>query len=405
MAGIKILIILAVMILILSRKKPLFMAMVAAIILTGFLFVGNIVDFLKYLGLGCVASSTIEILVIVFLIIVLERCMDANDHMKRILSGLQGLFKSRRVAVASVAAFIGIVPSMGGALLSAPLIEQACKGADVKPEYKAYANFYYRHIAEMVLPTYATNLLAVQLSGISINVFIKTMLPFSVLFILLGLPTLKHIPNDFTAQTQNPLAKINALKDLVFGIWPIFAILLAVLVLQMSVWLATLIVLAILVIKNQQWQPWVLGRLVTGALKKQKFLLPSVLSVFLFKEVLVRSGAIDAITPFFFKLPIPEFLVMFILAFIISYLTGLMMTVMAICIPLAAAMAGGSIEMPMLMLLVMASAVGNMITPTHICLPLSVEYFNTSLGKVIKLLLPPMLITGALSILAYIIMV
>jgi len=53
----------------------------------------------------------------------------------------------------------------------------------------------------------------------------------------------------------------------------------------------------------------------------------------------------------------------------------------------------------------MASAVGNMITPTHICLPLNVEYFNTSLGKVIKLLLPPMLITGALSILAYIIMV
>jgi uncharacterized protein len=45
-------------------------------------------------------------------------------------------------------AFLGFLPSLGGAIFSAPLVEAAGKPYDLSPERKTAINYWFRHVWE-----------------------------------------------------------------------------------------------------------------------------------------------------------------------------------------------------------------------------------------------------------------
>lgn len=121
----KLIIVFVIMMILLWRKTPLVYVVVGASIVLAFLFGTDIIGFLNIAWDATKDPSTIEIEVILALIMILEHILRKQGYLERMLNSLTKLIKDRRIVMAIIPAFIGLMPSAGGALFSAPLVEQA----------------------------------------------------------------------------------------------------------------------------------------------------------------------------------------------------------------------------------------------------------------------------------------
>ena len=185
MDGIKLIIIFLVILFLLIRKQQLAVAMLVAIGLLGLFYTIPLPQFLLSVYHGFIDADTIEFVLAIVFIMFLEKIFNEQGYRSRLLSSLSGLFHSRRLTIAAIPAFIGLIPSAGGAVFSAPMVEEACRGVQVAPIDQAFCTSYYRHVWEVSLPTFPGVLIAIQLSGLSLNTFILAMLPFSLLIIFI----------------------------------------------------------------------------------------------------------------------------------------------------------------------------------------------------------------------------
>ena len=84
---------------------------------------------------------------------------------------LISIFNSRRVNAMIALFIIGLLPSVGAVLIAAPIVDNA--GGDyVTLEEKTFITSYFRHISEAFLTTYASILLALNLSGVDMTYFV-----------------------------------------------------------------------------------------------------------------------------------------------------------------------------------------------------------------------------------------
>src|SRR5262245_23263268 len=83
------------------------------------------------------------------LIVGLTMVMQASGEMARLTASFKAWFRRPRVVLAALPAIIGLLPMPGGALFSAPMVEQSA-GPSMGPEDKALVNYWYRHVWECV---------------------------------------------------------------------------------------------------------------------------------------------------------------------------------------------------------------------------------------------------------------
>ena len=108
--------------------------------------------------------------------------------------------------------------------------------------------------------------------------------------------------------------------------------------------------------------------------------------IMLFRELLEYTDAISQLPALFAPLPLPNWMIFALVVFLCTVLSGAN-TMVALMYPAAfAAIPDGGAAL--LVLLNSASYMAMQMSPTHICLPIAVEYFNLSLGALIKKTLP-----------------
>ena len=61
------------------------------------------------------------------------------------------------------AMLIGLLPMIGGAMFSAPMVEEASQGLNVSRERKTFVNYWFRHSLETIFPLYPSLVLAAGL--------------------------------------------------------------------------------------------------------------------------------------------------------------------------------------------------------------------------------------------------
>jgi hypothetical protein len=117
----------------------------------------------------------------------------------------------------------------------------------------------------------------------------------------------------------------------------------------------------------------------TESLDKKLFL--NVSLILLFIQILEVTGTLSKITDALMAANLSAPILFASLAFIFGVLTGLSQGYIAMVLPLVAAMTPGNVVM---IGIVMAFGVaGQMITPTHVCILVTVEYFKSHLWKTI----------------------
>lgn len=391
----KLALIFVLILIFLGIKKPLYLVMAGASVLLGLLFAMPAADWLRVVGRSMLSPGTLEVLFIIWSVMLLEGLMGENGYLDRMMRAVDQLFRSRRVSLISMPMLIGFLPSAGGALFSAPLVDTAAQGLDLSPERKAQINVYYRHIMEIFFPTYPATIVICNIAQAPLGSFALLTLPVALLALVLGLIMVKDVRGGGKREKAGNLGR--RLSAFVLALWPFLLLLALIMVFKAEVYIACFAsLLAVMVatkMKPREFLPLV-------KTKTKWRLLLMALTVMVFKDVLLGCGAVDALPQIIAQLPIPPLVVFSLMSLFIGMITGVTFSSSAITMPLVIAALPGY-TLPMVAFIHLSSYVGCQLTPTHLCISISAEYFKANLEKVIAGYAPYYLAIYAVSYLAY----
>ena len=130
----KLVIVFGLIILLFSRHWNLGYVLLIGSALLGLLF-GLLVPEILEQGLAAALDlKTLRLVAAVLLITALGELLTEVGSMQRLVSSLQELFADRRLVLVSIPALIGLLPMPGGAMLSAPMIQEIGSGLKLSPE-------------------------------------------------------------------------------------------------------------------------------------------------------------------------------------------------------------------------------------------------------------------------------
>lgn len=308
----------------------------------------------------------------------------------RLVPAMHGLFKSRRLALALIPLIMGMLPTPGGIMLSAPMVREAGDKMGIERSRLAAINFLFRHQWESVWPLFPAVPLIQSLLGISA----LTLFCHHIALVAAGIATgtivllMFGIPPKTTDSHYEKRHILHHIKDFLHAFWPIAFT--AVLYIAFDLPPAVGILLAIfglLLLHKVPLNKW--SSIFKAGREPDMVLL--IFGALFFKLNLETGGAIGSVVDFLTSVHVPPRMLIFLLPFIVSFSTGVTMPTVAITYPFLIAFIGTGTETKMgLEVLAFAGLLAGLwLTPVHLCIALSASYFETSLMKIIsKLLLP-----------------
>lgn len=329
-------------------------------------------------------SRTYDLLFSLYFVMCLEIELRRSGTLDGMVKALNRLFKSTRVTLATMPAFLGFLPSLGGARFSAPIVETASAKMNLKPETKAAINFWFRHIFEVSSPTIPGMILACAIAGIHVSDLVLHLLWFSVAAFVIGwlvllAPLKKH--DHISSEPVSIEAKLQNIFDVVLAIAPVVVNLLLMIVFDISAAISMGIVTAAMIpILRLCGRRANLREILLGALDYK--LLGNVCLILYFIGLLTTTGALEQIVAIMTSAAIPTPVVFAILSFIIGMLTGMSQGYISMVMPIAASISFGSIDYAGLAMVF--GCAGQMITPVHLCFTISVDYFKANFFKTLK---------------------
>ncbi|MDD4869795.1 MAG: DUF401 family protein [Kiritimatiellae bacterium] len=138
-------------------------------------------------------------MLVMALIIEVDHYMTEDQNSAEIVAATQrwGGRHGRAFTLMALPAVMGLIPSPAGALFSAPFVEQASGKNEGAPEWKAAVNYWFRHLWEYWWPLYPGVIIAMSaFSMIPSWQFVSVQIPFTILAVILGYFFLvrSHIP-------------------------------------------------------------------------------------------------------------------------------------------------------------------------------------------------------------------
>jgi integral membrane protein (TIGR00529 family) len=375
------------LLLVLIRKKwDLGLVLILDTALTGLLFGMKPLEFLRQAGRAVVDPETLELLGILVFVLYLGNFLQAGGHFRQMVDALKSLVKDARLILAIPSAFIGLLPMMAGAMMGAPIVEEAARRWGLSPAWKTFLNYWFRHIWEYSWPLYMNLILASTIFEVPIARICLVQAPFTVLAASAGLVILfRHVP-----YAANPKPNGRRTTDSVRVFWSIWPIFLTV-ILMFVFGLPMLPALAAASVLSQVFSrlPWA-ERLTVFRKSVTPRIIFLTVAVMVFKRILETSGALEAIGKVVEPQGASGYLLLFAAPFTIGLLTGVNQAFVAIAFPLLVPIIGrGAPDMVLLLFAYVSGFVGILLSPAHLCLALTADYFKADLRDVYKILVWP----------------
>jgi len=296
-----------------------------------------------------------------------------------------------------IPAVIGLVPMPAGALVSATAARGLVRRLRLAPEQGTFINYWFRHIWEFSMPMYPAVITTSAILSIPLFSVVKTLSPMTALTIVLGVilsyRMLKRAPQIKREPTKNIAS--NLLK----ASWPIL-LLVTLVLLGLDAIIAFPLTLLLLAVQQRAKWPELRKAFRSGLNPKILFMLYTVM---LYKTTIESSGAAEVLISDIQAIGLPAVLTLVTLPFLIGLATGFSMAFVGVALPLLVPYIASDlgINYYALLLAYVSGMMGLFLSPLHLCLILSAEYFKANLAKVYKYLLPLCLTIEATVILIY----
>jgi len=326
---------------------------------------------------------TIKLLLALSFIRTFELILREKNVMSAMMSSVKGLFSNRRVVIISMPLLIGMLPSLGGAYFSAPMVKEATAGLKMSQEEKAFINYWFRHPWEYILPLYPGILLASAVSGIPLYSLISANLLCALVLLAMGfIYSMRNVERRspaVTTQLQMQAKRPNWLSFL-----PVTAVLLLVMLVRMELHYALLVIILSLFLVYR-YSPQEIFRVIKYGFALEVIVL--IIGIMLFKETMEASGAVKNVSTFFLEQGIPVLPILCLLPFITGLLTGHTVGFVGSTFPLLISI-GGQASLANISLAFASGFVGVLLSPVHLCLVLTRQYFKADLWGVYRKIIP-----------------
>ena len=327
-------------------------------------------------------QRTWDLLLCLYFVMCLEVELRKSGSLHGMVVTLRNIFSSNKVTLAFMPAFLGLLPSLGGARFSAPIVQEASEGIAVDDEQKSAINLWFRHIFEFSNPLMPGVILACGIANVSIGDLIDqvgwvTILCFVLGWIFLIVP-LKITDPEKATNTQHD--RTIDWKSLILAFGPIVTSFLLIVAFDVQAALAMgLVVVAFIPLYFWFKRPISVKSVFTESLDKKIFF--NVVCILYFIQLLTVIGTLDEIVNVFNNSALPQAVIIACLSFIFGVMTGMGQGYIAIVMPIVALMAPGNIVL--VGIAMVYGMAGQMVTPTHLCILVTVEYFKSRLWKTI----------------------
>ena len=335
---------------------------------------------------GATSGETLQLAAIVILVLYLGEFLQSSGAFRDMVDALKNLVRDDRLILAIPSAFIGLLPMMGGAMMGAPIVEEAARRWEVSPAWKTFYNYWFRHVWEYWWPLYLNIILAAAVFQVPIGKIGLWQGPFSLVAIGTGLAVLYRKLPRLPRERENG----GSWKDVgrvVFSIWPIVLTIVLIFVfrLNMLIALAAASVLTQVTSRGDLKSRWSVA--VRGFSLKTVWL---IVAVMVFKKILETSGALDAVVRAIPPQGLSAYALIFAAPFVIGLLTGVNQAFVAISFPLLVPIIGqGSPDMVLMTFAYVSGFCGILLSPAHLCLVLTADYFKAEMRDVYKILVWP----------------
>ncbi len=302
--------------------------------------------------------------------------------MQKMTEASQNLLNSKKFSIISMPMIIGMLPSLGGAYLSAPMVDSATKDTKMSNEEKAFVNYWYRHPWELILPLYPGIVLASVVSGVPLGELMLIHLPIVIIFFITGfLFSMKGVKNF-----ERKIVKQRLFKSL-YSFIPIVLVLLSVIIFKIDLYIALFanIILLSLWFKKGFKK---LYEIIKYGFTWDVIIL--VIGVIIFKEILQISGAVQGLAEVITQSKIPYLFVFVMLPLLTGLITGLSVGFVGSTFPIL--MHIKNIVPYEISIAFVSGYAGVLLSPLHLCLILTKEYFKADILGIYKKIIPATLI-------------
>jgi len=391
---IKIGIVFFVIIVLMYRKVSLWLTLLLATFLLGILFGLPLRKISMDVASAVVDSKTLSIIGALISILFFSNLLKETGRMNQLLEGFQSTLKDIRVVIGLLPAIIGLMPIKGGALVSAPMVVEGSDDLKLSPERRTFINYWFRHVWEYVLPTYPALVLAASLIGIPVRKLCWLNFPLMFVAILSGI-MVGYWGVRRSTKEYNNLSGRTAISVLLKNLAPLlFALFLVVGFKVKLVYAFSIAIAGMVLFFRIGWEKILKG--FKGSLEVELFL--TVAFVMGFQEVLESSQTIPIVSEALSSLGISLWLFAILVPLLVGVMTGVTYASIGIGFPILIPLFRTHPDFLNYMMLAFAGGIsGVLLSPLHLCLVLTREYFRANWKGVYRFIWFPVasvLITG-----------
>lgn len=368
-------------------------AAVFALISPSFAGVYSVLEVFKE---AIISVETISLAFGILFISILAHVMSETGQIENIIENLRGR-TPRGGIIAIIPAIFGLLPVPGGVLLSAPMVDDEGDKLEIPAQGKAFFNLWFRHIGFLIFPLAPPLLLLSREAEVAIHWIILFQIPIFIVALVTGIFILWRKTRDIGNSWKEKFEGKDPGDTLLTEIFPILiSVIIFFLLYYMTPLNLTSLVFAVpvgiassLLISKESWEESI--EMMKGGFSPDLAL--AVFGIMIFYNVVVSSGLQNNLSEMFLGsfLPLP------ILIVLISFLLGMSMGhnlgAVGLSYSILASTIGGNL--PFLVLLYTSSFLGYLISPIHLCVAVSFEFFDLDFADFYKLYIPSALIVLA----------
>jgi len=350
-------------------------------------------------------SETIELALLMTLIFMLARLMQETCAIKKLIDSLRTFF-SKGGTLGVIPAIYGLMPVPGGALFSAPMIEDEGNKFKISKDEKNFLNVWFRHIWFTIYPISSAMILICsdKFSNIDIYYLVLINIPAFIASIVIGIFYLKKFIRKNPKITDKPKKDYSGLVYILPPIMPlvVYVFLQFLNVPQIRSFLIGIIFSIALLYFIVKIKPKEYLQIIKKSITWKLAL--AIFGIMIFREMFEVSGATNIIANIIGSLPFPAIIVIITIPIILGILTGYNLGAVALSYPLVEPFfqSSGINIVGLTSIIFISSLVGYLISPIHLCNVVSSEYMKTDTTRMYKMYIPSAIVLLLIQVVAMI---
>lgn len=302
--------------------------------------------------------------------------------------GLAKALRSPKIAVMLTPAIIGLLPVAGGALMSAPIVGALSENLNFTIELSIYANVWFRHTIFMFYPLSQLLITTSAITGLPIELLALKQLPIAIFMIILGyIITFRNLKGEVSigiSEARTPLktSAIPLITALTLAI--LFRFLIGNFGMAIGVVIGMLVLATVSKANSQTIFKSINNKRVRG-------IALAAFSIMYLQKSFLASGASRVITEVLTSNTIPITLLEYTLPGFLSLITGSPLTGVVLSLPIMESLT--TLTPTDVSAIYVSSYLYYLGSPAHLCFVYTAQYFDCSIHKSYKYMIPSIVIS------------